>query len=357
MTTQTVTISVDAMGGDHAPATVVEGVHIAARETTGEVRFLLHGDAARLGEQLTVWPKAAGVCEIRHTDTLVTMDAKPSQALRRSKGSSMWNAVEAVKNAEAAVAVSAGNTGALMAIAKIVLRPMANVHRPAIAASWPTPEGACVVLDVGANVECGAPQLAEFAIMGEAYHRAIYGAARPTVGLLNVGAEELKGNKVVRDAAQLLRAADLDLNYLGFVEGDDISMGAVDVVVTDGFTGNVALKTAEGTARLVAGFVREALAEGVRGRLSAIINARALKDMKDRMDPRNVNGGVFLGLNGVVVKSHGGADGRSFATALKVAIEMARSEFGAEVARNLERFAALRPRPAADADSVAEASS
>jgi glycerol-3-phosphate acyltransferase PlsX len=226
-----------------------------------------------------------------------------------------------------------------MAIAKVVLRMMPNVHRPAIAASWPTPDGYCVVLDVGANVDCAPRQLVEFAIMGEAFHRAVHGAARPSVGLLNVGTEELKGNEIVRAAAQLIKDADLDMNYAGFVEGDDISLGRVDVVVTDGFTGNVALKTAEGTAKLVAGFLREALKSDPLAMAGAVLSRGALKRLKDRMDPRSVNGGVFLGLNGAVVKSHGGTDGVGFATALRIAVEMARSNFRDEVGRNLQRLA------------------
>lgn len=340
--TKPVTISIDAMGGDNAPAIVVEGVALAARAHPGGARFLLHGRSGELNALLNLWPEAAAVSEVRHTDTHVTMTDKPSEAIRRSRGSSMWNAVAAVRDGEAHAAVSAGNTGALMAISKIVLRMMADAHRPAIAASWPTPNGYCVVLDVGANVTATPAQLVEFAIMGEAFHRAVHGAARPKVGLLNVGAEELKGGPLVREAGEMLRASGLDLNYIGFVEGDDISLGSADVVVTDGFTGNVALKTAEGTARLVAGWVREALTSDVLAKLGAILSKNALKRLKDRMDPRNVNGGVFLGLNGAVVKSHGGADGRGFATALRIAIEMAGSAFRVEVERNLAAFAESR---------------
>jgi glycerol-3-phosphate acyltransferase PlsX len=227
-----------------------------------------------------------------------------------------------------------------MAIAKVVLRTLPNVHRPAIAASWPTPEGFSVVLDVGANVEVEPRQLVEFAIMGAGFHRAVYGAARPSVGLLNVGAEDLKGNKVVQEAAQLLRAAHLDLNYIGFVEGDDISMGAADVVVTDGFTGNVALKTAEGTARLIGKFMREAYGGDLLSKVGAAVSAGALKRLKARMDPNNVNGGVFLGLNGIVVKSHGGATPEGFANALRIAVDLAHSRFRDEIEKNLGRLAA-----------------
>ncbi len=351
-------ISIDAMGGDAAPGCVVEGVAEVRRRMGDTARFLLHGDQAELAPLLEATPAAAEVCEIRHTATYVSMGDKPSDALRRSRGSSMWNAVAAVKDGEADVAVSAGNTGALMAISKVVLRMMRNVHRPAIAASWPTPDGHCVVLDVGANVDCAPRQLVEFAIMGEAFHRAVHGQARPAVGLLNVGTEELKGNEVVRAAAQLIKDAKLDLNYAGFVEGDDISLGRVDVVVTDGFTGNVALKTAEGTAKLVAGFLRDALKSDPMAMAGAMLGRGALKRLKDRMDPRSVNGGVFLGLNGAVVKSHGGTDGVGFATALRIAIEMARSDFRDEVGKNLQRLADQPDgaAPVAPAPQPAEAS-
>jgi len=335
-------LSIDAMGGDHAPEIVVDGAARFLKGRRRAVRFLLHGDEALLTPLLEARPELAMCCEIRHTDSEVDMSAKPSEAVRRSRGSSMWNAVHAVKDGDAQVAVSAGNTGALMAISKVILRMKAGVHRPAIAASWPTPRGFATVLDVGANVECAPTQLVEFAIMGEAFHRAVHRAERPTVGLLNVGEEELKGDERVRDADRLLRAAELEMDYAGFIEGDDISLGTTDVVVTDGFTGNVALKTAEGTARLVGGFVREALTSSPLARLAALLlRFGALQGLRDRMDPRSVNGGVFLGLNGVVVKSHGGADGAGFATALRIALEMADSRFLSEIEANLERLAAV----------------
>ncbi len=338
--TSGVTIAIDAMGGDHAPVSVLDGVEIAAKATRGKVHYELHGDAARIEPLLVSRAAAAAASTVKHTDKEVLMTDKPSDAIRRSRGSSMWNALSSVKAGEAHVAVSAGNTGALMAISKVVLRMMANVHRPAIAANWPTPRGHSVVLDVGANVSTTPRQLVEFAIMGEAFHRAVHGTARPSVGLLNVGQEELKGNEVVRAAARLLGQAHLDLDYVGFVEGDDISLGRTDVVVTDGFTGNIALKSAEGTARLVAGYVREALTSSLLARLAAaVLQLGALPALRKRMDPGNANGGVFLGLRGVVVKSHGGANGASFATALRIAVEMARSEFHAEVARNLDALA------------------
>jgi phosphate acyltransferase len=339
-----VTISVDAMGGDHAPAMVIEGVALILKQQPGDVRFLLHGNRDELLPLMAQFGISQNDAEIRHTDTFVTMTQKPSEAVRRARGSSMWNAISSVKDEEAAVAVSAGNTGALMVIAKVILRMMPNAHRPAIAAQWPTINGHAVVLDVGANVEIAPPQYVEFAIMGDAFHRAVFASSSPRVGLLNVGTEDLKGHDMVRAADALIRDSQLGLNYLGYVEGNDISLGNADVVVTDGFTGNVALKTAEGTAKLVGSFVRDALTSSTIAKLGALLARPALAKLKTRMDPRSINGGVFLGLNGTVIKSHGGTDGEGFATALRLAIRMARSNYREEVMRGLQRFDAVRPQ-------------
>ncbi len=338
---RSIVLSVDAMGGDHAPDIIVDGVQALAKTAgDGTLKVLLHGDAALIEPLLARNTEAARLCELRHSDTHVAMTDKPSQAIRKARGSSMWNAVEAVKTGEAHACISAGNTGALMVLSKVLLRMARNAHRPAIAASWPTLKGASVVLDIGANVECTPSQLVEFAIMGEAFYRAIHGAERPTVGLLNIGSEDLKGNDVVRTADALLRNAHLDMAYQGFVEGDDISMGKVDVVVTDGFTGNVALKTAEGTARLATAFLRQSLRESPVSMAGALLCQGAFRRLRARMDPRKFNGGVFLGLGGVVVKSHGGTDGTGFANALNVALDMARSGYARQIAANLEKLAA-----------------
>ena len=310
-----VVISIDAMGGDAGPSVVVDGVEMLARASgDGALKVLLHGDQAILAPLLANSPTAARLCELRHTDTHVLMTDKPSHAIRKARGSSMWNAIEAVKTGEAHACVSAGNTGALMVLSKVLLHMAPNAHRPVIAASWPTVKGASVVLDIGANVECAPSQLVEFAIMGEAFYTALHGKKSPSIGLLNVGTEDLKGNAIVREADALIRAADLGLNYKGFVEGDGISLGAADVVVTDGFTGNVALKTAEGTAKLAAEFLRQSLKRSPLTMLGALLARSAFKELKSRMDPRKFNGGVFLGLGGVVVKSHGGTDGFGFLT-------------------------------------------
>lgn len=334
-----IVISIDAMGGDHGPSVVVPGVAKAAQMLPG-VRFLLHGDEIRLNAELAKAPTARAVSEVRHTDKHIAMDEKPAQAMRRGKGSSLWNAVESLRGGEAQACVSAGNTGALMAISKLILRMGADLERPAIVASWPTMKGITAVLDVGANVESDAAQLVEFAIMGAAFHHAVHGSTRPTVGLLNVGSEDQKGHEEVREAHAILKETQLDFDYRGFVEGNDIAYGTVDVVVTDGFTGNVALKTAEGLARFFSNEIKSTLTSGPLAMLGAVIASGALKQMRERLDPGRVNGGPLLGLNGIVVKSHGGADAKGFASALRVAADLARSDFTAEIDRNLKRLTA-----------------
>ena len=322
-------ISIDAMGGDYAPKIVIEGIeYYLKNDGKGRrARFLLHGDEAQLRPILARHPLTRARMEIVHSDKTISMEDKPSQALRKGKGSSMWNAIAAIKDGRADIAVSAGNTGALMAMSKLQLRMKRGVQRPAIAASWPREDGMCVVLDVGANIECDAAQLTEFAILGEAYYQSIYKTDRPTVGLLNVGTEDLKGNAIVKAAHERLSQSQLDMNYIGYVEGNDITSGAADIVVTDGFTGNIALKTAEGTAKLIGVFLKDALTGSKWSKLTTWLNWRAAKRLKTRIDPRRVNGGVFLGLNGIVIKSHGGTDEIGFANALNIAIGLAESNF------------------------------
>ena len=337
-------ISIDAMGGDHGPAVIVPAIARAAKIMPPDgVRFLLHGEAAVLDAALKTAlaraPQIAGLCDVRPAIGVIAMDAKPAHAMRRGKGTSMWNAVESVRAGEAHAAVSAGNTGALMAISRLLLRMAGGMDRPALVANWPTSRGITSVLDVGANIICDAERLVEFAIMGAAFHRAVHKTARPTLGLLNVGVETEKGHEDVRGADRLLREHTFDLDYRGFVEGDDIARGAVDVIVTDGFTGNVALKTAEGLARFFRIELRGALTAGVASRLGALIARRSLRQMSERLDPGSINGGPFLGLNGIVVKSHGGADAVGFASALDMAIDMARADINARITADRSRIA------------------
>jgi glycerol-3-phosphate acyltransferase PlsX len=350
--TQSLVISIDAMGGDHGPPVVVPAVGRAIATLPASVRFLLHGDEKVIAPLLAKHVGAAGRADIRHAERVIGMDEKPAQALRRGKGTSMWNAIEAVREGQAVAAVSAGNTGALMAIAKLVLRMSAELERPALVTSIPTPRGFSTFLDVGANIDCDAERLVEFAIMGEAFHRAAYGAAKPTVGLLNVGSEEMKGHEEVREAHRILRNAGLDLDYRGFVEGDDITRGAVDVVVTDGFTGNVALKAMEGAARFMNNELRAALTSTPLATAGAMLARPALRKFIDRMTPPPA--APLLGLNGIVLKSHGGASEREFAQAIHVAVDLAQSDFSAEIERNMRRLpAALAEQGPAAIDGAA----
>jgi glycerol-3-phosphate acyltransferase PlsX len=353
--TDSIVLSIDGMGGDHAPDIVIEGIDLAAQRRS-DVRYLIHGDAARIEALLERHPAAKAVSQVAPAEKIISMEVKASQALRQGKGSSLWNAVQAVEAGRANAVVSAGNTGAFMAISLFRFRAMEGVHRPALTTRWPAITGGyTVILDVGANVEADGEQLVEFAIMGEAFARAVSGIAKPSVGLLNVGAEEQKGHEEIRAAAALIRAAGFDMDFRGFVEGDDIAKGTVDVVVTDGFTGNIALKTGEGTARLVAHYLREALSGSMLGKLGALIAYPALRKLRDRMDPGSFNGAVFLGLNGLAVKSHGSANGHGFAAALDVATLLARSHYAEEIADNLARLAAAEAANAASA-VVGEAS-
>ena len=318
-----VTIALDAMGGDHGPGVVIPAASIALVRHP-EMRFLLVGDTARLEPVLADHPALAAKAKIVHTDVAVAMDAKPSQALRKGRWrSSMWLALEAVKDGRADAAVSAGNTGALMAMAKFCLKTLEGVDRPAIAAIWPTVEAECIVLDVGANVGADARQLVEFALMGAAMARALFGLETPSVGLLNIGVEEIKGLDQIREAASVLKEAPLPIRYHGFVEGDDVGQGVVDVVVTDGYTGNIALKTAEGTAKQIGQYLRAAMGRSLLARLGAVLAQGAFRALKEKLDPRQLNGGIFLGLNGIVVKSHGGTDATGFASAIDLAYDMA----------------------------------
>jgi glycerol-3-phosphate acyltransferase PlsX len=305
-----------------------------------DVNFILHGDESQLKPLLARQPKLQGRASARHAPGRVTMEDKPSYVLRRGKDTSMWHTINCVKAGEADVAISAGNTGALMAVSMFRLGIIEGISRPAIAVIWPTLRGQSVVLDVGANVGATEEQLVDFAVMGEAFAHVIFGLAKPTVGILNVGAEEQKGNEGVRGAAQILRNSNLPMAFHGFVEGDDIAKGTVDVVVTDGFTGNIALKTAEGTARLVGSYLRQALRRSLFSKLGAVIASGALNALKRKMDPRAQNGGVFLGLNGIVVKSHGSADAVGFASALDIAIDMAKADINARIAADRSTIAA-----------------
>ncbi|MEO1206421.1 MAG: phosphate acyltransferase PlsX [Pseudomonadota bacterium] len=332
------TIALDCMGGDHGPDVVVPGAALSL-ERHPSLEFILCGDEAAISSALKGHAALAKRAKIVHTESAVSMTAKPSQALRRGKGTSMWLAIEAVKTGEAHVAVSAGNTGALMAMSKLILRPMSAIERPAIAALWPTVSAECIVLDVGANIGANARQLADFALMGSAMARALFHTDRPTVGLLNVGTEEIKGNEDVKQAHQWLKdASGLPLDYRGFVEGHQIGHGVADVVVVEGFAGNIALKTAEGTASQISHYIKSALTRTLMSRAGALLARGGLKVLRHKMDPRRINGGTFLGLNGIVIKSHGGTDALGFASAVDLSYEMTQSGLIDRMAGDLEAF-------------------
>jgi phosphate acyltransferase len=330
-------ISIDAMGGDHAPEIVVKGV-ASARIRYPKAKFLLFGDEAKLKPLVAAEPALSDCATIRHAPDLITGDAKPSQALRQGRNSSMWKAIEAVKLGEASGVVSAGNTGALMAMSKLIMRTLPGIDRPAICSLFPTRVGETVMLDLGANAVCDARNLVEFAIMGECFARALLGMQRPSIGLLNIGSEDLKGTDTLRQAAQMLRDSPLELEFHGFIEGDDIAMGTVDVCVTDGFTGNVALKTAEGTAKLFTEFLKSAIKSSWLAMFGMIFAKPALSRMIARTDPRKYNGALFVGLNGVVVKSHGGTDAVGFANAVGVAVDMIARDLNTKIGEELLRI-------------------
>ncbi len=353
--TEKITIALDAMGGDAAPDMVIEGMRIAHLRYPG-TRFILYGDEARLVPLLGA--DAADYCETRHTAEVVGPDEKPSQAVRKlRKGvrTSMQLAVEAVRGGEAGGVVSAGNTGALMAMSKVTLKTLPGIYRPAIASNIPTMRGESVMLDLGANIQCDEHTLAQFAVMGADFARTILGRIHPTVGLLNVGEEELKGNDTVRGAHEILRqAAGIGFEYYGFIEGDDITRGTVDVIVTDGFTGNVALKTAEGTARLIADFMATAFRSSAVSRLGYLLARPGLRALRQRLDPANYNGGVFLGLNGVAVKSHGGTNANGFANAIAMTIDMVADDMVAKIKADFASLGAevMVPKKAAAGGSA-----
>jgi len=333
-----VRIALDAMGGDHGSSVVLPGADISLSRHP-DIEYLIYGDRAVIEPLLDGLPRLKARSRVFHTDVAIRMDDKPSQALRYGRWkSSMWLAIDAIKKEEADVAVSAGNTGALLATARFNLKMIEGIERPAIAALWPTVRGESVVLDVGATIGGDEVHLVNLAAMGSAMARVLFDIDRPTVGLLNIGVEEIKGLEQVREAGRILREGNFPhFDYHGFVEGDDIGMGTVDVVVTEGFSGNIALKTAEGTARQLANYLKSAIQRTWVARLGYLLAREAFRTLRDKMDPRKANGGVFLGLNGVVIKSHGGADAEGFAAAIDMGYDMVRYELLAKIGESIAR--------------------
>ncbi len=327
------------MGGDYGPSVVIPALaKVAVRRS--DIRFIVYGREELVRPEFINEPRLAAVSEFVHCEVSVRMEDKPSQALRQGRWkSSMWKAIEAVKIGQSDACVSAGNTGALMAMSKCCLRTMAAVDRPAIAALWPTTRGESVVLDVGATIGADANQLIEFAIIGTIMARTLFGVERPTVGLLNVGIEEIKGQEEVKEAGRMLYEANIaSMSYQGFVEGNDIGKGVTDVVVTEGFSGNIALKTAEGTARQISGYLREAMSRTLMAKIGYLFAKGAFSRLREKMDVRRANGGVFLGLNGIVIKSHGGTDANGFAAAIEMAYDIVRSRLLDRLQADLDLF-------------------
>ena len=335
---QKVRIALDAMGGDVGASVVIPGA-AASLNRHPDTEFLLFGDQALIEAQLVKHPALKAASRVVHTNVAVGMDDRPSQALRRGrKTSSMWLAIDAVKKGEAGVAISAGNTGALVAMARFCLRMLPGIDRPALAALWPTMRGDSVVLDLGATIGGDAHHLIALAVMGSAMASVLLDLERPTVGLLNIGVEEMKGHEEIRAAAESLRAMSLpQLEYIGFIEGDGIAKGAADVIVTEGFCGNIALKAAEGTARQLAEFLRDAMSRTWRSRLGYLFAKGAFRALREKMDPNKSNGSVLLGLNGIVVKSHGGTDAEGFAYAVDVGYEMVHYDLLTKINQMLNR--------------------
>lgn len=355
MSTGKIILALDGMGGDRAPEVVVLGADIA-RERYPGTSFLLFGDPVRLKPLVDKQKGLAKSLEIVPAEDVVLADDKPSFALRRRRKSSMWLAVDAAAQGRADTVVSAGNTGALLAISMVAMRMLDGAHRPALASLLPTARGETVMLDLGANLECDADNLAEFAVMGSVFAQVLLGLDRPKVGLLNVGSEELKGHEELRQAAGWLRREGTPIDFYGFVEGNDIGSGVVDVVVADGFTGNVALKAIEGTAKLYTQFVRDAFRTSTFAKLGYLLASGAWIKLSKRVDPRRRNGGVFLGLDGVCVKSHGGTDALGFAYALGLAVDLVRYEYKSKLVEGLAKLHQVAPTAEAPTTPALQAS-
>jgi glycerol-3-phosphate acyltransferase PlsX len=350
-----VVVSIDAMGGESGVEAIIGGIELSAK-INPDIRFIVHGDSTEINALLQKKPALVDLVDVRHSDKVIEMDAKPAQAVRSGKGSSMWNTLQSVKDGEATVAVSCGNTGALMMMSVLRLRKLPGVNRPAIAVLWPSrnPAGHNVMLDMGADIKADPEDLLQYAIMGASYARNGLGLDRPRVGLLNIGTEDNKGRPELQEAAELIEASQeaSDLEYIGFVEGSDLPSDRVDIIVTDGFTGNVALKASEGTAKLVGDFLRDAFTHSTMAKVAAVFASGPLKRLKNRIDPRRVNGGVFLGLNGTVIKSHGSADAIGVEAAIKLAFTLAQNGFSEKLAARVASANAASKNTTSETDEA-----
>ena len=330
------TIALDVMGGDNAPRSVIEGAHRALFKFP-ELQFILYGVESKINAELNAFPEVRRKSTIVHTDVVVAMHDKPSVAIRQGKQSSMRLAIDAVAEGKAKAIVSAGNTGALMAMGKLGLRMLEGIYRPAIITVVPSLKQDVAFLDLGANVECDSDTLFQFAVMGDAYARVVLKRDNPKIGLLNVGSEEMKGHENVKEAHQLIKNSDLKLNFHGFVEGNDITSGTVDVVVTDGFTGNVALKTAEGTAKMFSSYFKQALKSSWLSMLGYLLASSEINKVRKNLDPRRHNGAMLIGLNGILVKSHGSADALAFSHAIQVAAVLAKNNINEQILDEIKK--------------------
>ena len=342
-----IVIAIDAMGGDHGPEATIPGAALALVEAP-DARFIFVGDGPRITALAAREPSLAGRYEIVHTNQVIGNNEKPSSALRNGRQSSLRLAIDAVGDGKAGGIVSAGNTGALMATAKMVLKTLPGIKRPAIASVLPSMRGPVVMLDLGANIECDAEVLVQFALLGAVFARVVRGYENPSVGLLNVGSEEMKGHEELREASSVLSQVQFPGRYFGFVEGNDIPLGTVDVVVTDGFTGNIALKVAEGVGKLAGSYVKEAFMTSWTTKLAGVLASVSLNKVKRRMDPRYYNGGMFLGLGGICVKSHGSMDKIGFAQAIVLAANLVERDYNSRVALEVQQLvnqAAFSSRP------------
>lgn len=323
-------IALDAMGGDKTPGAIVSGASIIAKKEHN-ILFKFYGDKNLIEPILKQHPSIQSISDIIHTTNYIRSDEKPSAALRRGKDSSMRLAIESLKEGQADAVISAGNTGALMAMSKLIIRTLPGIDRPAIASLFPNRKNKSVILDLGANIDCNSDNLVQFALMGDAFAKALLNIESPKIGLLNVGIEDNKGSETVKSAAQELRESGYKINFYGFIEGNDIAAGTVDVVVTDGFTGNIALKTAEGTAKLCSDYIKMALSSSILAKIGGLLAYASLKKTFSRLDPRLHNGAMFLGLNGIIVKSHGGSDEIAFSQAIKMTIELIKNDINKKI--------------------------
>ena len=337
MVKKEIILSIDAMGGDGAPKTVIDGV-AEANYRYPHVKYQIFGDTNKISPLISRHENFLSYSEIIHSEDEVTYEDSLSRAVRRGKKTSIWMGSEAVKNGHAHGFVSAGNTGIFMAMSKLNLRTLPNIERPALCSLFPNQNGETVMLDLGANSQCNVRNLVEFSIMGMCFAKIISGINKPSVALLNVGSEELKGTEQIKEASSIIKKSDLDINFYGFVEGDDIALGTVDVIVTDGFTGNVSLKTAEGTAKLYTSFLKSAFKSSMLSKLGYLLVKPALNKVITKTDPRKYNGALFIGLNGIVVKSHGGTDSFGFANAIGVAVDLVDRNLNRSIAEELDNL-------------------